>query len=93
MIKRLNGEHLYRTFHKFDPKFEDEINIDLNSNDTFVQLGTVINLTYRSDKWDGVLTDYIHSFKKKPRLITNSNGNILLLADGNFSITARGILK
>ena len=93
MINKIRGRKLYKTFHKFDAKKVSNIFIDFDPNDYFVQLGTVQEIVYRSDKWDGKKTDYIHSFKKKPKLITNSKGNLLLLVDGSFSITDRGILK
>ena len=93
MKNTAQAARLYKKFTQFDPRFVDDIEIEFDPNDTFVELAKCQSIVYRSDKWDGILTDYEHSFKKKPRLITNSGGNILLIADGNFSITSRGILK
>lgn len=84
---------LYKTFTAFEHTRDDEIEIDFDPRDTFVEIGRCQSLVYRSRKWDGIITDYEHSFKKKPRLVTNSAGNILMLVDGSFSITDRGILK
>jgi len=87
------AERLYKKFTSFDPRYVDDIKIDFDEDDTFVQIAKAHSIVYKSDKWDGIMREYEHSFKKKPRLITNSQGNILILADGSFSITPRGILK
>jgi hypothetical protein len=57
-----------------------------------VDLGDLVGLIYRSDKWQpGQAQAYVHLMQQPPRLVSNAEGNQLYLVGGNYRVTARGI--
>jgi len=57
-----------------------------------VQVGDLIGLMYRSDKWQrGRPRTYIHRLTSPPRLVSNVDGTQLYLVGGSYRITPRGV--
>jgi hypothetical protein len=57
-----------------------------------VQLGELVGLIYRSDKWQrGDPRTYIHVLRDPPRLVSDIDGRQLFLLGGSYRVTARGI--
>jgi hypothetical protein len=65
----------------------------VSNGGTLRRMGKVFALVYRSKKWTGKDTDYIHHFKKKPWLSSNSANNpgFLKISGGNIRIRSGGI--
>lgn len=56
------------------------------------ELGKLVAVTYRSDKFTGREQDYEHDFKRPlPSLVTDSDGRSLHVVGGGYSITPDGI--
>ena len=56
-----------------------------------VDLGRVDEITYVSDKYDGKERLWVHKFKKRPRLFTNTKGTVLMVAP--VVLNKRGIIS
>ena len=56
-----------------------------------VELGTLVGLIYRSDKWVGRPHTYIHYMEDPPRLVSDVAGHRLFLVGGSYRVTQRGI--
>lgn len=56
-----------------------------------VELGRLVGLIYRSDKWVGRPRNYIHYMEQQPRLVCDVAGRRLFLIGGDYRVTARGI--
>jgi len=57
-----------------------------------VQLGDLVGLIYRSDKWQrGEPRTYIHVLRDPPRLVSDIGGRQLFMLGGSYRVTARGI--
>lgn len=83
------GERLYKIFNhrKSDKLLKGKI-CDLKRRE-----GRAIHIIYRSDKFGGRASNYIHSFDKPPIVWVNSTKNpkIVALTGGDIRITTRGI--
>jgi hypothetical protein len=56
-----------------------------------VELGRLVALAYRSDKWVGRPHTFIHFMKDPPRLVCDVTGRRLFVVGGSYQVTARGI--
>jgi hypothetical protein len=56
-----------------------------------VELGQLMAVIYRSDKWVGHPRTYIHYMDDPPRLVSDVDGRQLFVVGGSYRITARGI--
>jgi hypothetical protein len=57
-----------------------------------VQLGELVGLIYRSDKWQpGEPRTYIHVLRDPPRLVSDIAGRQLFMLGGSYRVTSRGI--
>ena len=57
-----------------------------------VQLGELMGVIYRSDKWNqGQPRTFIHFMDDPPRLVSNAAGTQLYIVGGRYRVTARGI--
>jgi hypothetical protein len=56
-----------------------------------VELGRLVAVMYRSDKWVGHPRTYIHYMEDLPRLVSDVTGRQLFVVGGNYRVTARGI--
>jgi hypothetical protein len=57
-----------------------------------VELGELVGLIYRSDKWQpGQPRPYIHLMQDPPRLVSNVEGTQLYILGGSYRITEHGI--
>ena len=57
-----------------------------------VQLGELIGLIYRSDKWQaGSPRTFIHIMEDPPRLFCDPPGTQLYVVGGSYRVSARGI--
>jgi hypothetical protein len=56
-----------------------------------VELGRLMAVVYRSDKWVGRPRTYIHYMKDPPRLAADVEGRRLFVVGGSYRITEKGI--
>jgi hypothetical protein len=56
-----------------------------------VELGQLMAIVYRSNKWVGHPRTYIHYMEDPPRLVSDVAGRRLFVIGGSYRITARGI--
>ena len=56
-----------------------------------VELGQLMAVVYRSNKWVGHPRTYIHYMEDPPRLVSDVTGRRLFLIGGSYRITSRGI--
>lgn len=56
-----------------------------------VDLGQLMAVVYRSDKWVGHPRTYIHYMEDPPRLVTDVTGRRLFVIGGSYRVTERGI--
>ena len=64
-------------------------------NGPFRQYGRAIHVVYRSDKWTGKNTDYIHTFKHPPIVHVSGgikNPKMIALTGGRIRVQPRGIV-
>lgn len=86
------GAHLYRQFNQFEPSCTRRVQQSRLVPPIVVDLGELVGLIYRSDKWNmGCPRAYIHYLQTPPRLVCNVQGTQLYIVGGNYRITERGI--
>ena len=56
----------------------------------FVDIGTIVSLCYRSNKFDGKMRDWEHEFTRKRRLLVSRDGSTMIV-DPPFQFTKQGI--
>ena len=86
------GLNLYQTFNRFGASQITTIHHSRVMPPIVVQLGELVGLIYRSDKWRaGQPRTYIHFMEGRPRLVSNSEGTQLYMIGGRYRITPQGI--
>lgn len=90
-----NSRARYQQWHKNPVRGLYEMNVDLDNQEPWVELGAACEIVYESDKWDrSERVCYEHKFARGyPRLLAHPTQNVLLIAGGKFQITDRGLLK
>ncbi len=101
LTKRQKALKLFKDFNHYDPKKIAQINIPISATTYFLKLGEVDNLEYISDKaifesdqktLRRKVRTYIHNFSehnKAPLLLTNPEGNILIIYDPKNKIEVK----
>jgi hypothetical protein len=88
----LDAIDLYRAFNQFGPSRVVRLRHRRVIPAVVVELGTLVGLIYRSDKWQaGRPRTFIHFMEEPPRLVSNTAGTQLYVVGGNYRITHRGI--
>jgi hypothetical protein len=82
---------LYRRFARLQARSVDRVSHERLVPPVVVELGRLVALMYRSDKWVGHPRTYIHYMEDPPRLVSDVAGRRLFVVGGNYRITARGI--
>jgi hypothetical protein len=83
---------LYRTFNGFAPKRMRTVRHDRLMPPVVVELGELVGLIYRSDKYKrGQPSTYIHFMEVPPTLASDPQGTQLYVVGGNYRVTSRGI--
>jgi transglutaminase-like putative cysteine protease len=83
---------LYRTFTRFEPCRIVRVRHRRVMPRVVAQLGELMGLIYRSDKWNqGTPRTFIHFMTDPPRLVSNAAGTQLYIVGGRYRVTARGI--
>jgi hypothetical protein len=86
------GEALYRQFNRFNPRCIVRERHSRMMPPVVVQLGDLVGLIYRSDKWlPGKPRTYIHFMENPPRLVSDVGGRRLFVVGGSYRVTVRGI--
>lgn len=86
------GVKLYKKFHGFEPESIDKVKVNTRRiPKTLVKVGKLHAVVYISNKFDGKKRKYIHRFKTKPILATNSGGDALYVLFGKFKVRPEGI--
>lgn len=83
---------LFETFHGFEPDKVEIVSVDTDRiPKALVQVGDLVEIVYKSDKFDGKMREYVHTFgKEKPILAAGANGKLYIIG-GKYKITSRGI--
>jgi hypothetical protein len=82
---------LYRRFSRLPPRSVQRVSHQRVVPPVVVELGQLVAVMYRSDKWVGHPRTYIHYMEDPPRLVCDVAGRQLFVVGGNYRITARGI--
>ena len=82
---------LYRRFTSAPPRSVQRVSHRRVMPGVVVELGQLVALMYRSDKWVGHPRTYIHYMEDPPRLVADVTGRQLFVVGGSYRITARGI--
>ncbi len=82
---------LYRRFSQLPARSVQRIAHPRVVPPVVVELGRLVGLVYRSDKWVGRPRNYIHFMKDPPRLVCDVTGRRLFVVGGSYHVTARGI--
>jgi hypothetical protein len=86
-----NGSALYRRFSRLPARSLRRVAYQRLMPPVVVELGQLMAVVYRSDKWVGHPRTYIHYMDDPPRLVSDVNGRRLFVVGGSYRITARGI--
>ena len=82
---------LYRRFSQLPAQSLRRVACQRVMPPVVVELGRLMAVIYRSDKWVGHPRTYIHYMEDPPRLVTDADGRQLFVVGGSYRITARGI--
>ena len=82
---------LYRRFTRLPARSMQRVSHHRIVPPVVVELGRLVAVMYRSDKWVGHPRTYIHYMGDPPRLVSDVAGRQLFVVGGNYRITARGI--
>ena len=82
---------LYRRFTRLPARSVQRVSHQRLVPPVVVELGRLVAVMYRSDKWVGHPRTYIHYMEDPPRLVSDVAGRQLFVVGGNYRITARGI--
>ena len=86
------GVGLYRTFNRFPPSRVITVRHPRAIPPVVVELGRLVGLMYRSDKWQhGRPRTFIHFMESPPRLTCDPAGTQLYVIGGRYRVTDRGI--
>jgi hypothetical protein len=86
------GTGLYQAFNGFGPGQVRRVRAWRVIPPVVVELGELVGLIYRSDKWQpGQPRTYIHFMQQRPRLVCDIAGTQLYLLGGRYRVTRRGI--
>jgi hypothetical protein len=85
------AKKMYKDFHAFDSTKRTPIELDLKGD--LVYLGQAVDIAYNSDKWDKTAKTYRHDFSKNTTLLTNANGNILIIIGSKLKVKPQGIVN
>jgi hypothetical protein len=80
----------YEEFHAMPPTRRHEI--DEIDTSELVDLGSVLEIGYKSKKWTGKNENYLHKFGPRVRMYATANGKALVLAGGKMNVQSRGIV-
>jgi hypothetical protein len=83
---------LYRRFNRFGAARLIRVRQSRRIPPLVVELGELVGLMYRSDKWQpGRPRTYIHFMERPPRLVCDVKGTQLYIVGGDYRVTQRGI--
>jgi hypothetical protein len=86
------GEEMYRKFNRFGPSQIKRLQHSRIMPSVVVELGELVGVIYRSDKWQpGRPRTYIHFMEDPPVLVSNVQGTHLYIVGGSYRVTRRGI--
>jgi hypothetical protein len=86
------GAGLYHRFNRFGASCVTRVPHRRLIPPVVVQLGSLVALVYRSDKWrPGRPRTYIHVMENPPRLVSDVGGRQLYLVGGSYRVTTEGI--
>jgi hypothetical protein len=94
-MKNVPNETLkaYEEWHKQPPRGLKEIDLDLNNDDVWVEIGKLVKIDYWSDKWDrNDSAIYTHK-SSKPGIYRHPTANAILICGGKFEISNRGLIR
>lgn len=82
---------LYRRFTRLPARAVERVPHRRLIPPVVVDLGRLMAVVYRSDKWVGHPRTYIHRMDDPPRLVSDVDGRRLFVVGGSYRITDRGI--
>jgi hypothetical protein len=87
-----HGMEIYRRFNSFNPSRVMKIKYHRVIPPVVVELGQLVGLIYRSDKWQRHRSQtFIHLMDDPPTLVSDVNGTQLYIIGGSYRVTHRGI--
>lgn len=84
-----DAEEKYLEFHAKPPRRRKKIL--LPDFGEMVELGSALEIGYRSKKWTGKAENYLHKFGKKVNLLASADGKALVITGGALNVESRGI--
>lgn len=86
------GVTLYQTFKRVEPSQVVRVRHPRLIPPVVVELGDLVGVMYRSDKWQaGQPRTYVHFMEDPPRLVSNVEGKQLYIVGGSYRVTPQGI--
>lgn len=82
---------LYHRFSRLPPRALTRVRWPRVMPSVVVDLGQLVAIVYRSDKWVGRPRTYIHRLEDPPRLVSDVDGRRLFVVGGSYRVTDRGI--
>lgn len=89
--KRAKVLEKYEEFHGF--KARRARSIKRIDTDNLAELGSALEIGYRSGKWDGKKRNYLHKFGKGVKLMSTPDGKALIITGGKLGVNDRGIIN
>jgi hypothetical protein len=87
-----DGVGLYQRVHRFRPARLVRVGCRRRMPSVVVELGRLVGLMYRSDKWQrGQPRTFIHFMRDRPRLVCDAAGTQLYIVGGSYRVTDHGI--
>lgn len=85
----------FRMWHEFDTDRLERVQVPSRTIPRhLVNLGEVVRIDYKSNKWEGRPVTYTHSTKRpRPRLVTDPDARQLFLVGGKMRPTADGLIN
>ena len=83
----------YHEWHQQPHRGVKHVDIDLNNDDVWVEIGKLVRIDYWSDKWDrGDSAIYTHK-SSKPGIFRHPTADAILICGGRFEISKRGLIR
>ena len=93
--ERQRAERAFQMWHEFSSSKVKPVKVHSRTMPKhLVELGQVLRIDYRSNKWEGKPVDYTHATKRPyPLLVTDPDAQQLYLVGGKMKPTADGLVN
>lgn len=88
-----NTKRAYKQWHQLPPRGIKEIDIELNDDIVWVEIGKLVKIDYWSDKWDRQdAAVYTHK-SSRPGIYRHPDADAILICGSRFKISERGLIR